>query len=684
MKKAIQGVCVLLVFLFFPIAVSAVGNISVNSLPTGAAVLLEGINTGTTTPTIIENVSGGSHIILLRLTGYQDYTHSGIVNDNATSTVSATLAANQAVSAITVYSITVDPPTYSTPGTSVTVQFRIDTPSFPSGEEIRLFTDLDNPTWTYSIVVNGVENLRPVMGGNTLAMSGFELSYKPSDEVFVRVNLEGTAPIVSQTSDQVIIRVSDVDSNGNITMVYTNYYRQVALTNISTTTGVYRPRIGFYLKTDNLNTWNPLTVKYLAWDNAAGDLPIAGDWNADGRTETGVYRPGVGFYLKMDNGSTWTPSTDVYLAWDNAAGDLPIAGDWNADRRTETGVYRPGIGFYLKMDDGSMSNPSTSLWNPSTDRYLAWDNAMGDLPITGKWNANSSIVNPIVIPIISGVSPSQGAINDVLSLTINGQNFKDAVKVSFIKGLSEIVCTSPVSADSTKIFCNLDLKSMVTGDWDVTVLNIDGQQKGTWDQKFHVLSLFPPPTFTKIVPDQGTAGTALSITALTGTNFQSGATVTLMKLDNPNITATNVNVQSSTLITCTFAPLSNTTAGVWDLVITNPDGQYVAYANIFSIHSSETPPDSQGITSISPTSTFGIDVPMMIIGTDFQQGFTAKLTKSTGSTVVVEARSVAWDSPTQVRAWFTLPTPKQPGTYNVVVTNPDGTTRTLVNGFEVK
>ena len=45
-------------------------------------------------------------------------------------------------------------------------------------------------------------------------------------------------------------------------------------------------------------------------------------------SETGVYRPGVGFYLKMDQGSTWTPSTDLYLAWDNANGDLPIAGNF--------------------------------------------------------------------------------------------------------------------------------------------------------------------------------------------------------------------------------------------------------------------------------------------------------------------------------------------------------------------
>ena len=143
------------------------------------------------------------------------------------------------------------------------------------------------------------------------------------------------------------------------------------------TTGVYRPGTGFFLKMDNGSTWNPSTDKYLAWDNYPTDLPIAGDWNADGQTETGVYRPGTGFFLKMDNGSTWNPSTDVYLAWDNAAIDLPIAGDWNADGRTETGVYQPGTGFFLKMDNGG-------TWNPSTDVYLAWDNAAIDLPISRR------------------------------------------------------------------------------------------------------------------------------------------------------------------------------------------------------------------------------------------------------------------------------------------------------------
>jgi len=197
------------------------------------------------------------------------------------------------------------------------------------------------------------------------------------------------------------------------------------------------------------------------------------------------------------------------------------------------------------------------------------------------------------------------------------------------------------------------------------------------------------PGFKKIEPDYGTAGTTISITALTGTNFQSGATVMLTRVDNPNITATSVNVQSSTTITCTFTPPNNATAGAWDVVIINPDGQFVKYANIFSIRgspnpTSTTPADSQGITSISPTSALGNDVPMTIFGSGFQQGFTAKMTKSTNTNVVIEARSVRWDSPTQVTAWFTIPAPRQRGTYNVIVTNTDGTTRSLPNGFEVK
>jgi hypothetical protein len=121
----------------------------------------------------------------------------------------------QTVSAISVPSVTVDPSGSLTPGTPVTVQFKIEHSGvFPSGGEIQLFTDLDKPKWTYTIIVNGVENLRPVMGGRTLTIIGFELSYKTSDEVSVRVTLEGVAPPVTQTSNKTLIRITEYDSNG--------------------------------------------------------------------------------------------------------------------------------------------------------------------------------------------------------------------------------------------------------------------------------------------------------------------------------------------------------------------------------------------------------------------------------------------------------------------------------------
>lgn len=92
-------------------------------------------------------------------------------------------------------------------------------------------------------------------------------------------------------------------------------------------------------------------------------------------------------------------------------------------------------------------------------------------------------------PVIAGVYPNTAELNETVSLSISGQNFKDGVKVSFKKDTTELVCMNPSSMDSTKISCSLDLRmsrGASTGNWAVTVINIDGQQKGTWNQNFVV------------------------------------------------------------------------------------------------------------------------------------------------------------------------------------------------------
>jgi hypothetical protein len=93
-------------------------------------------------------------------------------------------------------------------------------------------------------------------------------------------------------------------------------------------------------------------------------------------------------------------------------------------------------------------------------------------------------------PIITGINPSKGPIDGgLLSMTINGQNFKDGVYITLTKSGSELICQNPVSTPPTKIFCNLNLdssKGAQVGDWEINVLNIEDQQAGTWTQKFTI------------------------------------------------------------------------------------------------------------------------------------------------------------------------------------------------------
>jgi hypothetical protein len=91
-------------------------------------------------------------------------------------------------------------------------------------------------------------------------------------------------------------------------------------------------------------------------------------------------------------------------------------------------------------------------------------------------------------PIITGVNPVKAELDDKVPVSIYGQNFRNNLKVSFTKDTKELVCTNPISQDSAKISCNLNLDApgVSAGDWTVTVLNVDSQKKGTWAKKFVV------------------------------------------------------------------------------------------------------------------------------------------------------------------------------------------------------
>jgi glucose/arabinose dehydrogenase len=109
-------------------------------------------------------------------------------------------------------------------------------------------------------------------------------------------------------------------------------------------------------------------------------IPIAGDWNGDGKTTVGFYEQKTGLF-RLKNSPVGRPA-DVVLRV-NAPSDeaLPIAGDWDGDGDDTVGLYDPDTGEFLLKN---------SLTGADFDSTREFEDAAGAnlLPIAGDWNGD--------------------------------------------------------------------------------------------------------------------------------------------------------------------------------------------------------------------------------------------------------------------------------------------------------
>jgi hypothetical protein len=110
-----------------------------------------------------------------------------------------------------------------------------------------------------------------------------------------------------------------------------------------------------------------------------GDLPVAGDWNADGIDTPGVYRASTGQFL-LTNSTATNPNVEITVTF-GIGEDLPVAGDWNADGFDSVGVFRPSLGQFFLTDD--------NVLNPNIDQTIFFG-ISGDLPVGGDWDGNGT------------------------------------------------------------------------------------------------------------------------------------------------------------------------------------------------------------------------------------------------------------------------------------------------------
>jgi hypothetical protein len=136
---------------------------------------------------------------------------------------------------------------------------------------------------------------------------------------------------------------------------------------------------------DGNQQFNQPPDQAFAFGGIAGDIPITGDWNGDGRTKVGIYRPSNGLFILDSNGDEQFDAGDaVYnLGVGTQAGDLPVVGDWNGDGRTKVGLFRQGF-FWILDYNGN------GVFEQGIDKTYAFGGQAGDVPVVGDWTGTGT------------------------------------------------------------------------------------------------------------------------------------------------------------------------------------------------------------------------------------------------------------------------------------------------------
>lgn len=311
-------------------------------------------------------------------------------------------------------------------------------------------------------------------------------------------------------------------------------------------------------------------------------------------------------------------------------------------------------------------------------------------------------------PTVLSLSTNHGVNTEIIDLGITGNNFHKSVFVKLTKaGEPDIMAENLKLASKTELACTLNLKGKTPGVWNVVVSNI-----GTFTKKEKPTILangftieLPGPTVTGIEPRRSHNNTLVKISNLSGTNFRPGVSV-ILSGSQMDIGATKVIVASDTRISCELN-LNGAFPGIYDVKVVNDDNGTGVLPGGFEIIAPPTPtpkptpvptptatpyvaptPSPEPtqapapvIKAITPDKGFNNGAVLISIdGLNFQRGSTVKLA---GKGIEINGLNTKFESETRLGCFLDI-TDQPVGPYNVVVTNPNGQTATLVDGFTVE
>ena len=257
------------------------------------------------------------------------------------------------------------------------------------------------------------------------------------------------------------------------------------------------------------------------------------------------------------------------------------------------------------------------------------------------------------VPTIGSITPASGPTTGGTSVIITGNEFTGTTSVTFdgtpassftVNSDTQITATTPAHA---------------AGAVSVIVTAPGGSASGSF-------TYVPPPTISSISMTSSFNSSPLTQSiSVTGSGFSTSPVpaVILRRSGSTNISTTSVSVPGPTALSFSF-DIVNKPAGLWDLIITNPDGQYHILTNAFEIKSSTADVTLSGITPATGVANSTVSI-TNLAGTGFS-GTPQVYLKRTNYNNIVGSFSLT--SSTKLTGSFNLNN-QIPGTYQVCVEN---------------
>lgn len=277
--------------------------------------------------------------------------------------------------------------------------------------------------------------------------------------------------------------------------------------------------------------------------------------------------------------TNWTEAPEVTVS-------LPpgIPGDNLVEAANVAVVKSPTqISFDLVIDQNA----------PAGTRLISVAGAQGSLTFT---------ILPSGTATLTSVDPNFETAGKTIGLTISGSNtnWGKEISAASIYFSNPKITVNSAAGEGTAILANITIASNAEpGYCSLSVLGTEGTLDFWVDPA-------PAPTVTAIDPSSGNAGKVVPITNLSGDNFITGASVKLAQTGLPDILASNV-VVSPTSITCSF-DLAGASAGLRDVIVTNPDGQSSSLASGFEVLETLPPGEIPEVSTATPLTAGAIGV----------------------------------------------------------------------------